>query len=157
MSRNRVIGADGGLPWHLPDELRYFMRTTLGKPVIMGRRTFESLEQPLPGRRNIVLSRSGFRAPGVHTAATLDAALAVAAEDAASDACFVIGGAAPYAEALPRADRLYATTVEACLPGDTVMPAFDEAPWRLVSEQRHPADERHAFAYTIRIHDRRGR
>ena len=156
MSRNRVIGAGGGLPWHLPDELRYFMRTTLGKPVIMGRRTFESVGRPLPGRRNIVLSRSGFRAPGAHTATTLDAALAVAAEDA-SDACFVIGGATPYAEALPRADRLYATTVEACLPGDTTMPAFDDEPWRLVSEQRHPADEHHAFAYTIRVYDRRGR
>lgn len=153
MSRNRVIGAAGGLPWHLPDELRHFTRTTLGKPVIMGRRTFESAGHPLPGRRNIVLSRSGFRAPGAHTAATLDAALALAAEDG-GDACFVIGGTGPYAEALPRAARLYATTVEACLPGDTVLPAFDMAPWLLVSEAHHPADERHAFAYTIRVYDR---
>ena len=154
MSRNRVIGKDGGLPWRLPDEMGHFRRTTRGKPVIMGRRTFESAGHPLSGRLNVVLSRRGFVAEGARGAATLDDAIAIAAEDPANE-CFVIGGAEPYALALPRADRLYCTTVEAKIEGDTLFPPFDPEDWRLVRRAWHGADGRHAFAYTIRVYDRR--
>lgn len=156
MSRNRAIGKDGRLPWHLPDEFAHFLRTTRGKPVIMGRRTFESAGGPLPGRLNIVLSRRGFNAPGARVAADLDAALAIAREDPAEE-CFVTGGAEPYALALPRAHRLYATTVEAELAGDTFFPSFPLADWRMVGRVHRPADQRHAFAYTVRTYDRRPR
>lgn len=154
MSRNGVIGRNGRLPWHLPDETAHFHGTTRGKPVIMGRRTFESAGGPLPGRLNVVLSRRGFDAPGVHVAADIDAALAIAQADPAEE-CFVTGGAEPYALALPRADRLYATTVEAEVAGDTFFPAFTLAEWRLVCRTFHAADERHAFAYTVRTYVRR--
>lgn len=154
MSRNRVIGRNGRLPWHLPDEMAHFLRTTQGKPVIMGRRTFESAGRPLPGRLNIVLSRGGFHAAGVRVAQDLPAALAIAAEHPA-DECFVTGGAEPYARALPLADRLYATTVEAELDGDTFFPRFPLRRWRLVGEECHTADERHPYAYTVRTYDRR--
>lgn len=154
MSRNRVIGRNGRLPWHLPDEMAHFRRTTRGKPVIMGRKTFESAGRPLPGRLNIVLSRGGFAAAGVRVAPDLQAALAIAAEDPA-DECFVTGGAEPYALALPLADRLYATTVEAELNGDTLFPCFPLEPWRLVGEESHPTDKRHPYAYTVRTYDRR--
>lgn len=154
MSRNRVIGRNGRLPWHLPDEMAHFRRTTRGKPVIMGRKTFESAGRPLPGRLNIVLSRRGFAAAGVRVAPDLQAALAIAAENPAAE-CFVTGGAEPYALALPHADRLYATTVEAELDGDTLFPCFPLEPWRLVGEESHPTDERHTYAYTVRTYDRR--
>lgn len=153
MSRNRVIGKNGRLPWDLPDEMAHFRRTTLGKPVIMGRRTFESAGGPLPGRLNIVLSRRGLCASGVRLAEDLETALAIAAEDPA-DECFVTGGAEPYALALPRADRLYATTVEADVEGDTFLPCFALRDWRLARETFHPADMRHCFAYTIRVYTR---
>ncbi len=111
MSRNRVIGAAGGLPWRLPDEMRHFQRTTLDKPVIMGRRTFATMAEPLPRRTNIVLTRSpGYSHPGVEVAHDLVEALAVASEICARDGAeeaVVIGGAEVYALALPNADRLY--------------------------------------------------
>ena len=154
MSRNRVIGRNGRLPWHLPDEMAHFLRTTRGKPVIMGRRTFESAGRPLPGRLNIVLSKRGFHAAGARVAKDLQTALAIAAVDPA-DECFVTGGAEPYALALPLADRLYATTVEAELDGDTFFPRFPLRQWRLVGEESHNIDERHAHAYTVRTYDRR--
>ena len=153
-TENRVIGRDGGLPWDLPDELAHFHRTTAGKPVIMGRQTFQSRNRPLPGRLNIVLSRQGFAAEGVSVAPNLDSALARAAQDAA-DECFVIGGSAPYAEALPRADRLYATLIHAELAGDTFLPAFDLAPWRLIESRHHPVDSRHSHAYDIEVFERK--
>lgn len=156
MGRNRVIGKDGRLPWSLPEELDYFRRTTWGKPVIMGRRTFESVGKPLPGRLNIVLSRRGFTAAGACPAPDLEAALAIAATDPA-DECFVVGGAEPYALALPKADRLHATTVEADVAGDVYFPAFDLRQWLLVSQVRRAADADHAYAYNIRVYDRRAR
>lgn len=153
MARNRVIGKDGALAWDLPDELAYFRKTTAGKPVIMGRRTFQSHNRPMPGRLNIVLSRSGFAATGVRVAPDLDAALDAAAEDPA-DECFVIGGAEPYRQALARADRLYATFIDAELEGDTFFPPFDFAGWRVVEQSRHPVDDRHPHAYDIKVYER---
>ncbi len=152
MSKNRVIGKNGGLPWDLPDELARFRTATKGKPVIMGRRTFESAERPLPGRLNIVLSRRGFAAKGVVVVADLDAAFAVAGEDAA-DECFVIGGTELYQLALPLADRLYATFIDADLDGDTFFPPFDFEGWRVIHSIHHPADERHVQAFDIKIYE----
>lgn len=153
MTRNRVIGKDGDLAWDLPDELAHFRNTTAGKPVIMGRKTYQSRNRPMPGRRNIVLSRGGFRAEGVWVVADLDAALRVAAEDAADEA-FVIGGSEPFAIALPRADRLYATVIDAELDGDAFFPPFDFCGWKVVEEVWHGVDDRHAFAYEIKVYER---
>jgi len=156
MARNRVIGRDNALPWKLPDEMRYFMRMTLGKPVIMGRRQWEAMDKPLPKRTNIVITRKrNYVANGAIVAHDLDAALeraqeACAGESADSEA-MVIGGAEIYALALPVADRLYCTSIDADIEGDVFFPEFDEAQWREVSRQRHERDDRHPFAYTIRV------
>jgi dihydrofolate reductase len=147
VAENGVIGAKGALPWRLPDEMAHFKRTTLGKPVVMGRRTFESLRRPLPERTNVVLTRAAdFSAPGVTVARDLDAALR---ELAAAPEVVVIGGAAVYAAALPRADRIYLTRVHARPEGDVFFPAFDPSDWRESLVLEHPADERHAFAFSI--------
>ncbi|MFI5315775.1 MAG: dihydrofolate reductase [Myxococcota bacterium] len=147
VAENGVIGAKGALPWRLPDELAHFKRTTLGKPVLMGRRTFVSLGRALPGRTNVVLSRTpGFAAPGALVAADLDAALALAAGAAE---VVVIGGAALYAEALPRAQRIYLTRVHARPEGDARFPALAPGDWRESLVLAHPADARHAFAFSI--------
>lgn len=153
MTRNRVIGKNGWLAWDLPDELAHFRNTTAGKPVIMGRKTYQSRNRPMPGRRNIVLSRRGFRAEGVCVVADLDAALRVAGEDAADEA-FVIGGSEPFAIALPRADRLYATVIDTELDGDTFFPPFDFAGWQVIENRQHGVDHRHAYAYEINIYER---
>ena len=139
-SRNRVIGRDGGLPWHLPTDLRRFKELTSGGTVVMGRRTYESLPErfrPLPGRRNVVVSRNGCDAPEVF--GSLDAAL-----EAAGD-CFVIGGGEVYAAALARTDRIHATEVDADVEGDAWFP---EAPgWRCV-ERSEPVEENgHVFTF----------
>lgn len=157
MSRNRVIGRDNQLPWQLPDELQHFKECTLGKAVIMGRRTFESLPFPLRDRLNIVLTRKKDRFENVIVVNSLDKALWQAKQHCntnISDECFVIGGAKVYEEALPRADRLYATTINADIPGDVYFPEYDESRWLLVSETYHPQDSKHVFSYTIRRYDR---
>lgn len=152
MARNRVIGRDGTLPWHLPADLRRFRAITMGKPIVMGRRTHESIGRALPGRRNVVLSRDpAYRAPGCEVCADLDAALALLAE---APEVMIVGGAALYAEALSRADRLYLTTVEAAPAGDVLFPAFDAAEWREVTREDHPADAEHAHPYAFRVLER---
>ena len=158
MSRNRVIGAAGGLPWRLPDEMRHFQRTTLDKPVIMGRRTFATMAEPLPRRTNIVLTRSlRFSHPGVEVAHDLAEALAVASEICARDGAeeaVVIGGAEVYALALPKADRLYRTIIDADLEGDTYFPEYPESDWRELERYPHAADRRHAYSYTVQVLER---
>jgi dihydrofolate reductase len=147
VAENGVIGVKGGLPWRLPDELAHFKRTTLGKPVLMGRRTFESLPRALPGRTNVVLSRaSHFRAPGALVARDLDTALALVAD---APEVVVIGGAALYAEALPRARRIYLTRVRARPEGDVFFPPLAQGDWRESLVIEHPADERHAHAFAV--------
>lgn len=132
---NGVIGRDNALPWRLPADLRHFKRLTLGKPVIMGRRTFESIGKPLPGRENIVLTRdTGWQAAGVTVAAGLDTALANDAPEVS-----VIGGAQVYAVALPLADRIYLTEVHATPDGDTVLPPFGPE-WQEVAREDHAAE-----------------
>lgn len=146
LDRAHAIGKDGDLPWHLPDDLKRFKALTLGKPVLMGRRTAESLRRALPGRRNLVLTRSGqVPYPGMEAFASLHAALAAVAD--APEVC-VIGGGEVFAETLPLATRLHLTWVDTVVAGaDAFFPAFDAGQWRVVSRQAHPADERHAFAF----------
>ena len=147
-----VIGRGGALPWRLPDELSHFKRTTLGKPVLMGRRTFVSLGRPLAGRRNVVLSRSpGFVPTGAELAPDLDAALALVA---GAPEVVVIGGAALYREALPRAARIYLTRVHAAPAGDVSFPELDLTGWRETLVAEHPADARHAHAFSIWLLER---
>lgn len=152
MAENGVIGRAGGLPWHLPDDLRHFKAVTLGKPVLMGRRTFESIGRPLPGRRNIVLSGGApIAVAGIETWPTLAAALAACGEVA--EVC-VIGGAGLYAAALPLAHRLHLTQVHGLLTGDVHFPAMNWRDWRETGRSEHPADDRHAWAMTFLTLDR---
>ena len=151
MTRNRVIGDDGGLPWDLPDEMAHFRRTTLGHAVIMGRRTFQSRGSPLPERRNIVLSRRGVSAPGATVVPDLAAALA----EAGQGDCFVIGGVAPIVDALPRADRLIVTTIDAVIEGDVALPELDLRDWHVCASVHHAPDDRHAYGFDINTMIRR--
>lgn len=137
VAANGVIGRDGSLPWHLPADLAHFKETTMGHPVIMGRVAFEDvlshLEEPLPGRTNIVLSRSGVEAPpDVNVVSSLEAALEVAAVQR-SDVAFVAGGATVYEQTLNRADRMILSELHDAYEGDVTFPAWDESAWRVVS------------------------
>ena len=150
-AKNGVIGRDGALPWHLPADLKRFKRMTVGKPVIMGRKTFDSIGKPLPGRHNIVLTRDpGWQAAGVTVAPNLAEAIAAAGLDprARADEVMVIGGAQIYAEALPSATRIEVTEVDAEPDGDTRLPAFDPVRWRETARENHAAEgERPAYAF----------
>ncbi|HXV12401.1 MAG TPA: dihydrofolate reductase [Burkholderiales bacterium] len=154
MARNRVIGARGAIPWHLPNELKRFRNITMGHHLIMGRRTWESIGRPLPGRTSVVVTRQrGYSAPGAVVAHSLDEAVARCGDD---EEVFVIGGAELYAQALPRASRLYLTLVEADVEGDTRMPALDNRGWRETASESFAADERHAHPYRCSVHERSG-
>jgi len=159
MTRNRVIGRNNDLPWNLPADMQHFMTTTRGHPVIMGRRTFESMDKkPLPRRTNIVVTRTpGYAAPGILVAGDLESAIELARRQCAADGveeAFITGGAGPYAEGLAVADRLYVTEIDAELEGDTFFPEVDWSRWRLVSREEHPADERHAYPFSISTYER---
>lgn len=149
LDRRRVIGDGPRIPWRLPDEQRAFKRLTTGHCLVMGRATFESIGRPLPDRTSIVLTRNpDWSAPGARVARDLDEALALA-RALGEDECFVVGGAAVYADALPLADRMVLTRVDAEVPGDVLFPEVDFEGWKLVAEEHHPADPRHAFAFDI--------
>ncbi len=160
VAANGVIGRDNGLPWHLPEDLRHFRRTTLGKPVVMGRKTFESIGRPLPGRPNIVVTGTpGWRAEGVTVADSVPAALKLARELAraeGADELVVIGGAMIYAAALPLAQRLYVTEVHADVEGDTWFPPVDRDDWQEIQRQELPASEDNPYAYAFVCFERRG-
>ena len=147
LDRRRAIGRDGQLPWHLPDDLKRFKTLTLGKPLLMGRRTAQSLGRALPGRRNLVLTRSGQAPfPGMEAVASLDAAISRAAADAA-ELC-VIGGGEVYALALPLAARMHLTHVDAVVEdADAFFPAFDPDDWKVGMRETHAAGAKHAFAF----------
>jgi dihydrofolate reductase len=152
MARNRVIGAHGKIPWHLPNELQLFKRITMGHHIIMGRKTFESIGRLLPGRTTVIVTRQrGYTVPGAIVANSLDAAIAACGDD---EEVFVIGGGELYRDALPRARRIYLTTVDAEPAGDTFMPEFDPRAWREASAESFGADERHAFAYRFSVLER---
>ena len=158
VAENGVIGRGGGMPWHIPSDLKTFRRLTLGKPVIMGRKTFASLGKPLPGRDNIVVTRDrGFSADGVEVAADLAAALALAQASATrlqTDEAMVIGGAEIYRLALPKAARIYLTRVHAQPTGDTYFPALSMVEWRLASSQPIRTTEKDEFPCTLLVYDR---
>ena len=148
LDRHGAIGKDNALPWHLPADLRRFKALTMGKPLLMGRRTAESLGRALPGRANLVLTR-GERVPfdGMRPVASIDAALGIAAAEGADTLC-VIGGAQVYALCLPVATRLHLTHVDTVVEdADTFFPGYDQARWRAVAREAHPADARHACAF----------
>lgn len=154
VARNRAIGRGNALLWTEPADQRHFRQATMGCPVVMGRRTWESLParfRPLPGRRNVVVTRhAAYAAPGAETAPDLDAALALAGQPAAGDAparVFVIGGGELYALALPRADELWLTEIDADLDGDTFFPPFDRAAFDEVSRQPQQAADGTRFAF----------
>lgn len=148
---NGVIGRDNALPWHLPADLKHFKRLTVGKPVVMGRKTFESIGKPLSGRHNIVLTRDpDWRAEGVTVVPNLAEAVAAAGLDPKTRAeeVMIVGGAAVYAEALPVATRIYLTEVHAAPEGDTILPPFDPARWRETAREDHPEEEgRPAYSF----------
>ena len=148
VDRNLAIGRGNALPWHLPDDFRRFKSTTLGHPLLMGRRTAESLGRALPGRRNLVLTRSGrVPFPGMEAVGSLDEARRLACDAGASQLC-VIGGGEVYALALPFADALLLTHVDTQVEGaDAFFPAFDRDAWEAVGRETRPADARHAFAF----------
>jgi dihydrofolate reductase len=139
VARNGVIGAAGRLLWHLPEDLKHFKNLTLGHPIIMGRRTWDSLGKPLPGRENIVISRKpGFEAPGASVAASIEAAIALCAGESVA---FVIGGAEIYAAALPLADGLVLTEIQQDYEGDTRFPDWDRKAWRVSQRETHTSTE----------------
>ena len=145
MDRNRLIGNNNQLPWRLPADLAHFKRVTMGKPIIMGRKTYESIGRPLPGRTNIVLTRSAdFHAEGVVVANTLQQALDYAAIE---NEVMIIGGSAIYELALPRADRLYLTYVENSFEGDAWFPEVDLEQWNVIASEEHRADEKNSSDY----------
>jgi dihydrofolate reductase len=145
-SENDVIGRGNALPWHLPADLAHFKRLTLGKPILMGRMTFEAIGRPLPGRRNVVLSASGFSAPGVETVASLDAALALVAGE---PELAIIGGAKLYRLAMPRIDIIHLTRVHCRIEGDAHLPPLPESEWEQVASEERPADDKNAYAMSF--------
>ncbi len=152
MARNRVIGRDGQLPWRLPDDMAHFMKHTRGHAVIMGRRTFDTLDGPLPNRNNIILTRQrDLAVNGATIVHTLEQAIAAAGDD---DEPFIAGGEDIYRLALPRADRIYLTVVHASPDGDTRFPPFDASDWQIVENIHHPADDRHTHAFDFLTYQR---
>ena len=154
VARNGVIGHTNGMPWHLPSDLAFFKRLTMGHPIIMGRKTHESIGKPLPGRVNIVITRDrAFRAPGCVVVDSLEAAYRAAGD---VEEVFVIGGAQVYDVAMATIDRIYLTEVEGSIEGDTWFPPFDRSQWTEVELSRQAIDERHALATrTVRLDRKR--
>ncbi|HTB68096.1 MAG TPA: dihydrofolate reductase [Steroidobacteraceae bacterium] len=146
-TENGVIGRDRGMPWHLPDDLKHFKALTLAKPVLMGRKTFDAIGRPLPGRTNLVLTRTpGWSAPGVTVVADLDAAIRAAGS---APELVVAGGAQVYALALPRATRIHLTRIHAVIAGDTWLPEIADSEWRETARELHPVDARHPYAMSF--------
>lgn len=159
VAENGVIGADNAMPWRLPSDLKHFKALTLGKPVVMGRKTFESLGKPLPGRPHVVISRQAVDLPeGVHLVQSLEAALELAGQLAAASGAedvMIIGGGQIYAQAMDHADRLELTRVHASPEGDTVFPVFDASQWELVAERAGERSEKDSADVTFQTYRRR--
>ncbi|MBE2897186.1 type 3 dihydrofolate reductase [Pasteurellaceae bacterium HPA106] len=151
MSQNRVIGKDNAMPWHLPRDLAWFKQNTLNKPIIMGRKTFESIGKALPHRHNIVLSRTPFKAPDVTWAENLDQALSLCVQ---ASEVMIIGGGQLFAQALPLATTLYLTEIQAHLDGDTYFPEIEPVRWEQVFEQWAEKDAKNAFDCRFCIYQR---
>jgi dihydrofolate reductase len=166
MGSNRVIGAGNDLPWRLPADFRYFKKRTMGHTLVMGRKTYDSIRNgPLPGRRTIVITRQeGWRPEGagavtqqeaVQVGHTLDEALRLAQDGAAEDGTiFIAGGGEIFREALPLADRIYLTRIDAAFPGDAFFPELDAADWRIVEQEHHDADAENPYPFTFETLER---
>ena len=156
MSKNRVIGVENDLPWHLPADMKYFMRTTRGHHVIMGRKTFESMGVPLKNRTNIVITRDAYyTASGILVAHSLHEALQMA-ENSEKEEIFIIGGAEIYKLSLPVLDRIYLTEIDLEVEGgDAFFPEFESASWHLVHEERNEPDEKNHYTYTFKIFEKK--
>jgi dihydrofolate reductase len=158
MARNRVIGRNDALPWYLPEDLKYFKQVTMGKPIIMGRKTWESIGRPLPGRTNIVITRDPeFDAEGVKVVNSLEAAITLAEHITVidgGDEAVVMGGAQIYEMALPMADRLYMTQVHADVDGDTCFPEFELASWHELAREDFSASEANPYDYSFVVLER---
>jgi dihydrofolate reductase len=159
VAENGVVGRNNALPWHIPADLQYFKKTTLGKPIVMGRKTYESIGKPLPGRTNIVVSGNpDYCAEGVKVVSSVEQALVLAEDIALIDGCdelMVIGGAAVYELAIPRADRLYVTEIHAQVQGDAVLAPVDWAQWQEISRQRYSAEVPNHFDYSFVVYERK--
>jgi len=152
MSHDRVIGLNGGMPWHLPADLANFKRSTMGCSVIMGRTTYDSIGKPLPGRKNIVLSRSPeLSLAGCEVVGSLDDALELVKHE---QEVFIIGGQQVYQQALSLAERLYLTHIEAKFEGDTFFPDYTSIDWTQLSSKKHPADEKNPYPYRFEVLER---
>jgi dihydrofolate reductase len=153
VASNGVIGRDNQLPWKLPDDMSYFKLVTMGHPIVMGRRTYQSIGKPLPGRENIVVTHNrAFQAPGCHVVPSLEDAWKAAGNVAEVS---VIGGTSLFEESLPLADRIHLTEVQAEVPGDTFFPRFDRSQWRETEISQHPADAKHQYPFRIVVLDRK--
>ncbi len=152
MADNRVIGIDNSLPWNLPADMKWFRQNTLGKPIMMGRKTFDSIGKALPGRRNIVVTRDeSFVAKGCDVVHDIESGLALLSD---VDELMVIGGASFYEQTLLKADRLYLTLVHTEIEGDAWFPEVDFSQWTEISREEHEADEKNEFNYSFIIFDR---
>ena len=151
-SANNVIGKDNALPWHLPEDLRHFKKLTTGKPILMGRKTHESIGKPLPNRRNIVLSRDpAFEAPGCDVVVSVERALELVRE---VEELMVIGGSAVYEKLFPLAQRIYLTRIHSVVEGDTFFPPLDNSDWKLVEREDRPADGQREYSFSFLVLDR---
>jgi len=159
VARNDVIGADGGIPWKIPSDMGFFKRTTMGKPIVMGRKQYETVGRPLPGRSNIVVTRrAGYQPEGVIVVHSLESALEKAQEIAASEGAsevMVIGGGDIYAQAMPLADRLYISHVDLAPEGDVRFPRIDPAVWTVIDEPGVPASDKDSASFRVRVYERR--
>ena len=160
-SENDVIGQDGGIPWHLPADLQHFKRLTTGHTIVTGRKTFQSIGRPLPGRRTVVITRNpDFGADGATVVSSLDEALRTAEKDPFETdgrvEVFVVGGAEIYEQALPLAGRMYLTRVHTVIDGNVRFPEVAEEEWELRSSERHAADEKNLHDYTFEVWERKG-
>jgi dihydrofolate reductase len=155
MARNRVIGHNNRLPWHLPADLQRFKAVTMGHHIVMGRKTWESIKRLLPGRTSVIITRDpDFVVPGAKIVASLEQALRICGDD---PEVFVIGGAQIFRAALPLAQRLYLTTIEADIEGDTYMPALDLSRWQRVREETHPVSATNPLAWRFALYERAAR
>ncbi len=153
-AENNVIGKNNKLPWHLPNDLKYFKNQTWGMPVVMGRKTYESFGKPLRGRRNIVITRNkDWKAEGVDAVISIENAIALAKESAVKE-IFIIGGGEIFKTILPKADRIYLTRIHHSFDGDAFFPEIKLSEWQLIKERNCPADEKNAYAHTFQVWER---
>lgn len=157
ISNNGIIGKNNDLPWHLPDDMKYFMQTTKGHHVIMGRKNYQSIPEkfrPLPNRTNIVVTRqSNFNAPGCQVVNSIEHALELAKANHETEA-FIIGGAEIYSQGFAMANKLYLTEIQATIDGDTYFPKFDKNQWSEISRMTHLKDERHAHSFDFVVYEK---